>query len=123
MDSPLHFGVEEGKRVRMRVRPEEMWYNSLRREDVEMSVTINLPPALEKEAQGYTLLEGKTLEQMFLDYLKKEFERSRERQSTAGADEWESKFDEQVARSSANLKGSKPYRFNRADAYPEGEFA
>ena len=42
-----------------------------------MSLTINLPPAMEKEAQGYTLLEGTTLEQMSIDYLKKEFERRR----------------------------------------------
>lgn len=51
-----------------------------------MSVTINLPPAMEKEAQGYTMLEGTTLEQMFLAYLKKEFERKRaERCLQAGA--------------------------------------
>jgi len=42
-----------------------------------MSLTINLPPAMETEARGYRMLEGSTLEQMFLDYLKKEFERRR----------------------------------------------
>ena len=42
-----------------------------------MSVMIDLPPALEKEAQGCSLFEGTTLEQMFLDYLWKECERKR----------------------------------------------
>ena len=45
-----------------------------------MSLTINLPPAMEREARGYQMLEGTTLEQMFLDYLRKEFERKRAEQ-------------------------------------------
>jgi len=49
-----------------------------------MSLTINLPPAMETEARGYRMLEGTTLEQMFLDCLEKEFERRRaEQQSRA----------------------------------------
>lgn len=88
-----------------------------------MSLTINLPPAMEKDAQSYTTLEGTTLEQMFLDYLKKEFERSRERRRVTEMDEWESRFDELVEKSSAGQMETEPYKFNRADAYPEGEFA
>ena len=42
-----------------------------------MSVTVNLPPAMESEAREYKMLEGMTLEQMFLDLLKREFERKR----------------------------------------------
>jgi len=88
-----------------------------------MSLTINLPPAMEKDAQSFMAFEGKTFEQMFLDYLKREFERSRERCRVADMDEWESQFDELVEKSSAGLNGTEPYKFNRADAYPEGKFA
>ena len=42
-----------------------------------MSVMIDLPPALEKEAQGCSLFEEMSLEQMFLDYLWRECERRR----------------------------------------------
>ena len=43
----------------------------------KMSITIDMPPAMEREAREYTMLEGKSLQEMFLDYLRKEFERSR----------------------------------------------
>ena len=88
-----------------------------------MSVTVNLPPAIEKEVQGYTMFEGRTLEQLFLDLLKKEFERKRAYRRVADVEEWESQFDELVEKSSAVQRGTEPYKFNRADAYPEGEFA
>ena len=42
-----------------------------------MSIMIDLPPALEREAREYTMLEGESLQQMFLSYLRKEFERRR----------------------------------------------
>lgn len=42
-----------------------------------MSITIEMPPTMEREVREYSRLEGKSLQQMFLDYLKKEFERSR----------------------------------------------
>ena len=42
-----------------------------------MSITIDMPPAMEREARKYTMLEGKSLQELFLDYLKREFERSR----------------------------------------------
>jgi len=78
---------------------------------------------MEKDAQSYMTFEGKNLEQMFLEYLKKEFERSRERRRVADVDEWESQFDELVGKSSVGQNGTEPYKFNRADAYPEGMFA
>ena len=42
-----------------------------------MSITIDMPPAMEREAREYTMLEGKSLQELFLDYLRKEFERNR----------------------------------------------
>ena len=42
-----------------------------------MSITIDMPPAMEREVREYTMLEGKSLQELFLDYLRKEFERSR----------------------------------------------
>ena len=42
-----------------------------------MSITIEMPPAMEREAREYTMLDGDTLQQMFLAYLRKEFERRR----------------------------------------------
>ena len=43
-----------------------------------MSITIDMPPAMEREAREYMMLEGKSLQQMFLDYLKGEMRKSRE---------------------------------------------
>ena len=42
-----------------------------------MSITIEMPPAMEREAREYTMLEGDSLQQMFLSYLRKELERRR----------------------------------------------
>ena len=42
-----------------------------------MSLTIDMSPAMEKEVLGYATLKGTTLEQMFLDYLQQEMEKSR----------------------------------------------
>ena len=42
-----------------------------------MSITIDMPPAMEREAREYAMLEGESLQQMFLSYLRKEFERRR----------------------------------------------
>ena len=43
-----------------------------------MSLTIDISPSLEKEALGFATMKGKTLEQMFLDYLQNEMQKSRE---------------------------------------------
>ena len=76
-----------------------------------MSVTINLPPAMEKKAQGYSMLEGTTLERMFLAYLERELERRQE--VDAVMDEFDALVKETSKRRDA------PYVFSRADAYGE----
>ena len=82
-----------------------------------MAITIELPPQMEKEARGYSLLEGAILERMFLDYLKDEFARRRKAADTMA------RLDALVERTRGRLKG-EPYRFNRADAYePETPYA
>ena len=43
-----------------------------------MSLTIDISPSLEKEALGFATMKGKTLAQMFLDYLQSEMQKSRE---------------------------------------------
>lgn len=48
-----------------------------------MSITIDMPPAMEREAREYTMLEGESLQQMFLSYLQKEFERRRRMNESA----------------------------------------
>ena len=69
-----------------------------------------------QEAQEYATLQGTTLERMLLDCLKAELERKRKVAETMA------KFDALVNKSSGRLQG-KPYKFNRADAYPDGEYA
>ena len=76
-----------------------------------MSIMIDLPPAMAKEAQEYVTVRGTTLERMFLDYLKAELTRRREVESAM------SEFDALVEKTS-NRRDS-PYVFNRADAYAE----
>lgn len=76
-----------------------------------MRVTINLPPAMEKKAQGYSMLEGTTLERMFLAYLERELEHREE--VDAVMDEFDALVKETSKRRDA------PYVFNRADAYGE----
>ena len=81
-----------------------------------MSITIDLPPAMAQEAREYVTVQGTTLERMFLDYLGRELKKRREAEAVM------SKLDELVKGTSARLTG-EAYKFNRADAYPEGEFA
>ena len=76
-----------------------------------MSIMIDIPPAIAKEAQGYVALEGKSLEKMFLDFLTAELQRRRKAATLI------SEFDTLVEKTSA--RRDKPYVFNRADAYEE----
>ena len=76
-----------------------------------MSVTINLPPAMEKKARGYSMLDGAVLEQMFLGYLERELEHRQE------VDAVMQEFDALVKETSR--RRDAPYVFNRADAYGE----
>ena len=62
-----------------------------------MCVMINMPPALEREAQEYATVQGATLERIFLNYLKRELARRR------AAEEWEAKFDRLVESSSSRM--------------------
>ena len=87
-----------------------------------MSIMIDLPPAMEQEARGYVMLDGVTLEQLALACMEKEFARRRANRDSA-CDDWEAQFDELVEKSSKGVMGTEPYVFNRADAYPQGEFA
>jgi len=76
-----------------------------------MSIMIDLPPAMAREAQEYVTVRGTTLERMFLDYLKAELQRRRELDSAM------SEFDALVEKTSN--RRDAPYKFNRADAYQE----
>ena len=87
-----------------------------------MSIMIDLPPAIEQEAKRYVALDGMPMEQLVLMCMENEFARRRVKRA-ARRDDWESQFDELVEKSSKGMQGAEPYVFNRADAYPEGEFA
>ena len=88
-----------------------------RREVGEMCIILDLPPAMEQEAQEYAAVRGTTLERMLLDYLKAELERRRK------VDALMAKFDALVEKIRGRLNGT-PYKFNRADAYePEIPYA
>ena len=84
-----------------------------------MSIMIDLPPAMAQEAREYATVQGTTLERMLLDCIKAEMERRRTRSETAARlmDRWR-----EVVRKGRGRR-TDAYVFNRADAYPEGEFA
>ena len=84
-----------------------------------MSIMIDLPPAMAQEAQEYATVRGTTLERMLFDCLKAELDRRRKESETATRlmDRWR-----EVVRKGRGRQ-TEPYVFNRADAYPEGEFA
>ena len=81
-----------------------------------MSIMVDLPPAMAQEAQEYATVRGTTLERLLFDCLKSELEKRHVAEATMA------KLDALVLKTSKRLTG-KPYKFNRADAYPEGEFA
>ena len=84
-----------------------------------MSIMIDLPPAMVQEARDYAAVQGTTLERMLLDCIKAEMERRRTRSEAATRlmDRWR-----EVVRKGRGRR-TDAYVFNRADAYPEGEFA
>ena len=84
-----------------------------------MSIMIDLPPAMAQEAQEYATVRGTTLERMLFDCLKAELNRRRKESENATRlmDRWR-----EVVRKGRGRR-TEPYVFNRADAYPEGEFA
>ena len=84
-----------------------------------MSIMVDLPPAMAQEAQEYATVRGTTLERMLYDCIAAELERHRKQNENA--DRMMAKWREVVSKGRGRLE--KPYKFNRADAYPEGEFS
>ena len=82
-----------------------------------MAYVIEMPPVIMQEIQDYERVTGRSLEARIVEFVKNELQRRRE------ADEWEAKFDSLVESSSSRMAGTDAYKFNRADAYPDGEFA
>ena len=82
-----------------------------------MAYVIEMPPVVIQEIQDYERATGQSLEARIVEFVKNELRRRRE------ADEWEARFDSLVESSSSRLSGTDAYKFNRADAYPDGEFA
>ncbi len=80
-----------------------------------MSITIDLPPAVMQEATAFAESRNTTLEQFVIDSIDAEMKRRRE------AAEWMARLDALAAKTGARLTG-EPYKFNRADAYPEGKY-
>ena len=82
-----------------------------------MAYVIEMPPVVMQEVRDYEKATGRSLEPRLVDFIMQELRR---RHST---DEWEKKFDSLVETSTSRLRGTAAYKFNRADAYAEGEFA
>ena len=82
-----------------------------------MAYVIEMPPVVVQEIRDYEKATGRSLEPCVVEFVKAELRRRRE------SDEWEAAFDRLVESSSAPLQGTEAYKFNRADAYPAGEFA
>jgi hypothetical protein len=82
-----------------------------------MAYVIEMSPVVIQEIQDYERATGQSLEACIVEFVKNELRRRRE------ADEWEARFDSLVESSSSRLSGTDAYKFNRADAYPDGEFA
>ena len=82
-----------------------------------MAYVIEMSPVVIQEIQDYERATGRSLEARIVEFVKNELQRRRE------ADEWEAKFDSLVESSSSRLEGTVAYKFNRADGYPDGEFA
>ena len=84
-----------------------------------MSIMIDLPPTMVQEARDYATVRGTTLERMLFDCVAAELERNRKRHENATR--LMARWRELVRKGKERL--TEPYKFNRADAYPEGEYA
>lgn len=80
-----------------------------------MPITLNLPPATIEKATNLAESKNATLSQLFIDFIDAESKRQNE------AEAWMSRLDAIVEKTNSHLTG-EPYKFNRADAYPEGEY-
>ena len=76
-----------------------------------MCMMLDVPPAIETRVSDYEKATGRSLRQMFLDYLQKELDRREEGRKRV------QRFHELLARKT-KLTGA-PYRFRRQDAYDE----
>ena len=110
-------GVSLGTDVQWQRFLEIVWRPNNGKGEGEMSITIDLPPAMAREAREYAAMRCETLEQLFVQCLVKELKRNR-RVSAAL-----SKLDRLVEKGHGRLKGES-YSFRRADAYePEVPYA
>ena len=82
-----------------------------------MAYVIEMPPVDMQEIRDYEKATGRSLKPCIVDFVKQELRR---RHLT---DDWERRFDDLVQKGAARLSGTPAYKFNRADAYAEGEFA
>ena len=76
-----------------------------------MCMMLDVPPAMEARVADYEKATGRSLRQMFLDYLQKELDRREEGRKRV------QRFHELLERKT-KLTGA-PYRFRRQDAYDE----
>ena len=76
-----------------------------------MCMMLNIPPAIEAGVVDYERSSGKTVEQVVIDYLTKEFAEQKKREMLAR------RFEEMVEHQTP-LDG-EPYKFRREDAYDE----
>ena len=76
-----------------------------------MSLTIQVPPAMEREAVAYAEMRGMTLEAILFECLKREMRERREREKRI------SDFESFVDAHAVDL--GAPYKFVRQDAYDE----
>ena len=76
-----------------------------------MCKMLDVPAAIETRIADYEKATGRSLQQMFLDYLQKELDRREEGRKRV------QRFHELLAKKT-KLTG-EPYRFRRQDAYDE----
>ena len=76
-----------------------------------MCMMLDVPTSIEDRVADYEKTTGRSLQQMFIDYLKKELDRAEEGRQRV------KRFQELLARKT-KLTGA-PYRFRRQDAYDE----
>lgn len=76
-----------------------------------MSLTIQVPPAMEKEVVAYAEKRGMTLEEILLECLKREMSKIHEKEKRIR------EFEDFVDSHAVDL--GEPYKFCRQDAYEE----
>lgn len=78
-----------------------------------MSITIDMPPVMEREVRDYVAVRGTTIERIVFSYLKNEIVQRRKKEAQCRV----RRFRDLVARQT-RLEG-EPYVFRRQDAYEE----